>query len=418
MTLLLRITFFLFALGFWLFFLLRCDQQRQESDKTVVKFWQFIAAPEYLDPILREFERENPGIRVEMQQLTYDNGFEKIVTSIAAGTAPDLCEIGSTWLARFAYEGAIRDLSAETEDIRDSLLMWEMVRFGNKYYGIPWVLGTRALFYNKQLLADAGFDSSRAPQTWDSLYRMAQKIHRPEKSIYGFGLAAGEPYSPWQKFLPLLWQHGGKVVSDDWQTCQLNQAPAIAAMEHYRKLKQVSLVDRQSQLDQLFNQGNMGFNVSGSWNLALIPRNNPALKYGVSLLPKLHDSDHNRTSIAGGELLIVMNNSPAADAALQLAKYLVRLENIMPIVTAQKNVIPAARRGIEHPYYQYREKERTFYQQLFQSRPIPVHPAWIEIQEQFTRGIEKVLINDEDCRSALQAAARRINIILKRFADR
>lgn len=414
-----RMTFILITISAWLFvvmFLLtRCSGNPDMSGKTVVKFWQFIASPEYLTPILQQFEAENPDIKVEMQQLTYDNGFEKIVTSIAAGTAPDLCEIGSTWLARFAYEGAIRDLSENVSDIQDSLLMWEMVKYQEKYFGIPWILGTRALFYNKTLLEKAGLDSSKPPQTWDELYDYAQRIHQPDQGVYGFGLVAGEPYAPWQKFLPILWAHHGNVINDDWRRCLLTEPSAIAAMDHYKSLKKVSLIDRQGQIDQLFNQGNMAFNLSGSWNLALIPRNNPGLNYGVSLLPRLSGNSQVPMSIAGGELLIVMQKSKVSEAALRLAKFLVKLENIMPIVIKQKNVIPAAKNGINHSYYSEHPKEKIFYQQLLQSRPMPVHPAWIEIQEQLTRAIEKVLINDENSKVVLQEATQRMNIILKRF---
>ena len=141
-----------------------CESESVPSHgKKIVRFWQFMAAVENLEPIIEKFEKLNPDIDVQIQQLTYDNGFEKIVTSIAVGSAPDLCEIGSTWLARFAAEGAIEDLSAGVEELQDSLLMMEMVRYNGKYFGIPWILGTRALFFNKDLLAKAGLDSSRAP---------------------------------------------------------------------------------------------------------------------------------------------------------------------------------------------------------------------------------------------------------------
>ena len=86
--------------------------------------------------------------------------------------------------------------------------------------------------------------------TWDELHKWAAKIHRPQQGTYGFGLVAGEPFGPWQKFLPLLWQHGGSVVSPDWQECLLASPDALAAMKKHYSLKAVSLVDRQSQRDQ------------------------------------------------------------------------------------------------------------------------------------------------------------------------
>jgi ABC-type glycerol-3-phosphate transport system substrate-binding protein len=47
------------------------------SDENVITFWQFwdLAA---IEPIVEEFERQNPGIQVEVEQLTWKSGLEKI----------------------------------------------------------------------------------------------------------------------------------------------------------------------------------------------------------------------------------------------------------------------------------------------------------------------------------------------------
>ena len=36
-----------------------------------------------------------------------------------------------------------------------------------KYYGMPWILDTKYLFYNKEMLEKAGVE--KAPTTWDEL---------------------------------------------------------------------------------------------------------------------------------------------------------------------------------------------------------------------------------------------------------
>ena len=63
-----------------------------------------------------------------------------------------------------------RGRPAEAEAIlgtcEPTLRGWEMCSIGDALYGVPWVLGTRALFYNKTLFARAGLDSARAPDTW------------------------------------------------------------------------------------------------------------------------------------------------------------------------------------------------------------------------------------------------------------
>ena len=130
-----------------------------------VVFWQFWPL-EVIQPIVQRFEAEHPGIEVRVEQLTWDSGKDKITAAVAAGRPPDLCELGSTYMPRFLEAGALSDWSAGVADLRDSLRGWDMCRVGDALYGLPWVLGTRALFYDKTLFARAGLDSSRAPETW------------------------------------------------------------------------------------------------------------------------------------------------------------------------------------------------------------------------------------------------------------
>ena len=98
--------------------------KKSGSRSTSVHLWQFwdIAV---VAPIIAEFEKQNPGLHVEVEQLTWATGLEKIQAALASGTQPDVCELGSTWLPRFSYEGVLEDLTAVYEAERDSFLMWD-----------------------------------------------------------------------------------------------------------------------------------------------------------------------------------------------------------------------------------------------------------------------------------------------------
>ena len=78
----------------------------QEESKTVITFWQFWDAG-VIEPMAEKFEKLNPGIEVKVEQLTWKSGLEKIQAAVASGTEPDLCELGSTWFAKFAAAGAL-----------------------------------------------------------------------------------------------------------------------------------------------------------------------------------------------------------------------------------------------------------------------------------------------------------------------
>ena len=81
---------------------------------TTLEFWQFWTDPAIkpvIKQIVTEFEEANPDIKVNLTDLTWANGHEKIVISLASGTGPDVVELGSDWIAQFAEAGQLADLT-------------------------------------------------------------------------------------------------------------------------------------------------------------------------------------------------------------------------------------------------------------------------------------------------------------------
>ncbi|MFH1779073.1 MAG: extracellular solute-binding protein [Candidatus Omnitrophota bacterium] len=376
-------------------------------------FWQLSAKEDFMRLILDDFEKENPNIKVNMQILTWDYGFDKIVTSIAAGNAPDVCELGSTWVPTFSTSGILVDLTDDFKDIKDKYLFWESVSYEGKLFGAPWLVGTRALFYNKDLFKRAGLDPNKPPKTWLDLLDYSKKIHQPDKGIYGFGIYVGEPYAPWQLFLPFAWSNGADVLSPDFKTSLITSPEFQETLEFYNILKAYSIHDRQAQINQAFAEGKVGIQISGAWNLILISQNNPELNYGVAIVPR-PDLDIGRpVSFAGGEVFVIFKQTRQKEAAVKLMKFLLREENIMKVVKSQKNVLPSSKESIRHPYFKEQPNQRIFFEQMMSSVAAPEHPSWPKIEEHLTRAIEEVVLLDVSPKEALQKADLKINDILK-----
>ena len=84
-------------------FAISCSRQSSED----LVFWQF-QPPEIMAELVGRFETENPSIKVRVETLTWQSGYEKIVMAFSSGSAPDLLELGSTWFPKFAGEGRLR----------------------------------------------------------------------------------------------------------------------------------------------------------------------------------------------------------------------------------------------------------------------------------------------------------------------
>src|SRR4249919_469609 len=81
------------------------------SDQQTIRFWAMGREGEVVAQLLPEFERRNPGIHVEVQQLPWTAAHEKLLTAFAGDALPDLCQLGNTWIPEFAALDALANLN-------------------------------------------------------------------------------------------------------------------------------------------------------------------------------------------------------------------------------------------------------------------------------------------------------------------
>jgi len=272
---------------------------RRVDDKTTVTWWQFWTDPR-ATPVIRElvttFEAQHPAIDIE-----------------------------SDWVAEFSHKGLLLDLTAEADGQRDLYMKWEPVTHQGRIYGYPWLLGTRVLFYNKDLMYRAGLDMDAPPKTWDEWVTQARAIHALDDDVFGFAANAFERHRLYKKYLPFFWSRGGVVFAEDGGGCLIDSDAGIQALEYYTQLCDVGLIETQRELDLAFQRGRIGFTISGDWLLGQLRRNPDAPNYGVTVFPAPEGGKS--ISFAGGEYLVVPKQSPHAQEAQLFIDFLLRPEN-------------------------------------------------------------------------------------------
>jgi multiple sugar transport system substrate-binding protein len=133
-----------------------------------------------------DFEKANPGIKVNLEFVAYEALHDKIVAAQGAGASGyDSVLIDVIWPAEFAKNGFVQDVTAripadETPKIFDGA--WSTVEYDGKRWGMPWIIDTKYLFYNKEMLEKAGI--AAPPKTWEELTRQAKIIK--DKGIVKF----------------------------------------------------------------------------------------------------------------------------------------------------------------------------------------------------------------------------------------
>lgn len=377
-----------------------------------ITFWEFFPTSA-MEPLLAKFEVENPGFRVALVQLRWQEGPEQIQAAALAGKEPDLCEMGSTWMPRWLASGRLADWSAGVADLRPALRGWEMATLGDAIYGVPWVVGTRALFYNKTLFAQAGLDSTHPPETWSQLRDAAERIQKLGGGVHGFGVQSGERNVLFKKFMPFAWGNGGTILSDDLRTATFDSPENREALDFYSSLREVGLMAHQDTLDRAFKAGKLGLEISGAWLIHSIPRDASALRYGVALVPRPDDERGTHASFAGGEVLVSFQRSRHKAEALTLARFLVRPDNALALAKAAQSVQPAAIAADTMGYYRQHPEEQTMIRQFETAVPTPNHPAWVEMEAAIEDQIQRALLGKPSAQAIADAQSALTRILAK-----
>ena len=125
-----------------------------------------------------EFEEANPGLTVDVQFVPESEIQQKLLTSNAAGNAPDLSSIDETFLDTLTKNNVLLPIPSEVVNVSDALgsLSADLYDIEGKYYGLPNGVFSSQIFYNAALLDELGYTPEDIPGTWDDFIKWAAEI--------------------------------------------------------------------------------------------------------------------------------------------------------------------------------------------------------------------------------------------------
>ena len=377
--------------------------------KTTIEWWQFWTDPSVkptIRAIVDDFEKANPDIEVKLTDLTWANGHEKIVIALASGTGPDVLELGSDWIAQFAATGHLRDLSEHLSLDSNQFHGYGMATFEGRLYAKPWILGTRVMFANRDLLTRAGYDPEFAPATLDQFKQAAFKITALDKDIYGWGSNAAEKHRLYKKYLPFFWSQGAQIFTDDKRYCVLSSDKAIKALQLYKELHDsCGYVANQRGIEDAFLDGKIGFLISGDWLLKRIELEQRNINLVSTLFPGLKFPGR---SFQGGEFLAVNAASDQAEAAVKLIDFITSPEAQVRFCKANRSANPSSKQAQQDDYFQTNLHLQTFIKQMSMVKHPPVDPDWVYIENAIEEAVEEALFGSGLPAEALRQARQKI----------
>ena len=118
-----------------------------------------------------DFEKQHPDVKVNLEFVPYEALHDKIVAARGAGgNGYDVVLFDAIWPAEFSRFDLLQDVSSRiAADEREKIFPGAMntVVYQGKTLGMPWILDTKYLYYNKAMLDKAGIKTP--PPSWQQV---------------------------------------------------------------------------------------------------------------------------------------------------------------------------------------------------------------------------------------------------------
>lgn len=201
------------------------------------------ARTDTLKAILAEFEKDNPGITVELISPPFDQADSKIMTMLGAKENLDVLEARDLNVAELVnnkYLEPLDDYAAKWQDYATVSGTAKAVgSIDDKLYFLANALYQRQMFYRKDWFDAAGIP---VPKTYQEMYEAGKKLTDPANNRYGFSFRGGPGSNSTSDALVLNYNEGKANVQDPMFTNDgktiFSTPEAKAAMELYVKIYQ------------------------------------------------------------------------------------------------------------------------------------------------------------------------------------
>jgi multiple sugar transport system substrate-binding protein len=370
-----------------------CTTRRDDG---LVRFWAMGREGEVATRLLAAFERENPGLRVRVEQLPWSAAHEKLLTAFAGDATPDVAQMGNTWLPELVALDALEPLDQRIRASRQVELgdydagILDTNTIDGRQYGVPWYVDTRLLFYRRDLLAQAGYDAP--PRDWGEWVRMLTAIkQRVGPDRYALIL----PLNEYEPMVALWLQQGEPLLREGGRWGNFRSEGFARTLRFYLSMYERHLAPpvAQTEIANVWNEfarGYFSFYLSGPWQLGEFRRRLPPALQPAWMTAPLPGPTGPGASIAGGSSLAIFRRSPRKAEAWRLVEFLSRPE-VQQQFYRLTGDLPARRTAWADPALAQDPHVRAFRDQLERVRAVPKVPEWERIANELRLVTEKVV---------------------------
>lgn len=399
------------------------------GEKVSLEFWSFWGEGkrrDAIEEIIEEFNTTHDTIEVKYVYQPWGDIWTKSLAAVAAGNPPDvvLQDINSVKQRADAEQNTNLSEYMSEEDLSNDFYpqLWDTVLYEEEPYALPFNTDTQVLFYNKDLLEEAGFDTP--PETWNDLEEYARQLDVKNGDTFeriGF-------YPLWNTGADVWMLNADNGVSwfDDEGNVTINTPEKVEALEWILDWQDYYGRNTIQNHEAEFGSGVADPFISGlvamrgqniNYYVNLLENAPEDFNFGVAQLPEKEEGS-GHYSWGGGFVLEIPKGAAHPDESYEFMKYLASTEvqeqfglnsfDIMANVEANENLI-------DHP--ELDEDGHMIYEMAHKNldvttlTPVPITAP--DFNSLVNSPIDEVLLGTRKPKEALEEAQKSVENLVE-----
>lgn len=361
--------------------------EKAENKVTKITFWHLWKGgeAEELQKVIDEFNKTHPNIQVETLAGTTR---DKQLTALTGGNPPDVGYVIDYAMPKWASVGAVAELDEYIKKYKVDpnnypAPVWEIGKYKGKQYGIPYTMDSYMLYYNKDLLKEAGITSP--PETFSQLKEYAEKLTKKDAkgdySQVGFisNAYGADPVNYSFAFGDNLYDYKNDKVTCtskaniDALTFMISSSQKPYELEKIKKF--ISGFGEYESPNNPFFTKQLAMDIQGQWFQTFIKKYAKDLNYGIVPIPYPdgHPELKNGGQIQSG-MLYISKASKNKEAAFEFINWLTSDEPNLKFCVS-KGSLPATFSGINSPKFAEQAPELIPFVQIMKGGTAKALPA-------------------------------------------
>lgn len=301
-----------------------------------VSWWGLWEDDSLVQPLIEKYQASHPNVKINYIKQSQKDYRQRLTSSLAKGTGPDIFRFHNTWVPMFKNDLAPIPASVMDSSTFEKIfyrVAKEDLSQGSRLVGIPLMFDGLGLYINEDIFQSRGI---ALPNSWEDLRTAALALTtRDDGQITQAGVALGtvSNVDHWQDILSLMFlQNRADLANPVGENAQ-------DALEFYAIFAKSDRVwDETLPSSTLaFANGKLAMYFGPSWRVFEIKEINPELSFRilpVPQLPKLSPSDEDVTW-ASYWVEGVWQGSKVKEQAFEFLKFLSEREQLQALFAGQ-----------------------------------------------------------------------------------